>query len=390
MSVVTYLAKLGELTLKGGNLKDFEQRLVQNAQLLLEGKKTRVQLRAGRMYIEADEIQSVHIEWTLKHLIGITAWAKVLVCEKNIESIRAAVVSCALKAKESGAKTFKIEARRADKSFPLNSYQLCAQAAEPVFDKGLLGVDVHTPDVTIRVEVRERCFVYGDDHKGCRGLPVGTGGRGLLLLSGGIDSPVAGYRMLRRGMKVDCIYFHSYPYTSDEAQKKVEDLAKIIGIYGISTHLNIIPFTEVQMRIKERAPQEFTTLLLRMCMIKTANIVAAHIGAKCIITGESLGQVASQTIENMSVTESVCDFPLLRPLVGLDKEEIIETARYIDSYPISILPYEDCCTLFSPKHPVLRSSVREAADLYEALEIDDLIQCAYDNRKVQRYSLQCS
>ena len=192
--------------------------------------------------------------------------------------------------------------------------------------------------------------------------------------------------MMRRGMKVDCLYFHAWPYTSAEAQQKVEDLASIIANYGVDTHINIIPFTDVQMRIKERSPEPYSTLLLRMCMMKAANLLAERIKADCIITGESLGQVASQTIENLAVTESACNIPLLRPLIGLDKEEIISTAEYIGTYPISILPYEDCCVLFSPRHPVLRAKISDAHALYNKLEADDLIMDAFNKREIKRFS----
>lgn len=386
MANVTYLAKLGELTLKRSNKKEFERRLIENTRLSLETVPATVQLRAGRMYIEGPEESARAIEFTLSHLIGITGWARTRVCEKNIQSITQAVYQEALEAKESGAKTYKIETRRAEKGFPLNSYEISREAAGDVYDAKLLEVDVHNPDIIIRVEVRERCFVYCDRHRGCRGLPVGTGGKGLLLLSGGIDSPVAGYRMMRRGMKVDCLYFHAWPYTSAEAQQKVEDLASIIANYGVDTHINIIPFTDVQMRIKERSPEPYSTLLLRMCMMKAANLLAERIKADCIITGESLGQVASQTIENLAVTESACNIPLLRPLIGLDKEEIISTAEHIGTYPISILPYEDCCVLFSPRHPVLRAKISDAHALYNKLEADDLIMDAFNKREIKRFS----
>ena len=385
---ITYLAKLGELTLKGSNLKEFENRLTANVKLYLESVKASVRLRAGRLYIEGPEESCPAIEFTLQHLIGITGWARTTVCEKDIMAIRKAVYQEALAAKEAGAKTFKIESRRADKNFPMNSYQISSEAATDVFDQGLLEVRLQNPDVIIRVEVREKVFVYCDRNKGCRGLPVGTGGHGLLLLSGGLDSPVAGYRMMRRGMKVDCVYFHAYPYTSAEAQQKVEDLAKIIARYGVDTHINIIPFTEVQMRIRQRAPENFSTLLLRMCMMRAATLLADRIKAHCLISGESLGQVASQTVQNMAVTESASTYPLLRPLVGLDKEEIVETAKAIGTYETSILPYEDCCVLFSPKHPVLRASVEEAQRLYQELDTEELIQAAFDKREHKRFSVQ--
>ena len=385
---ITYLAKLGELTLKGSNLKEFENRLTANVKLYLESVKATVRLRAGRLYIEGPEESCAAIEFTLQHLIGITGWARTTVCEKDIMAIRKAVYQEAVAAKEGGAKSFKIESRRADKNFPMNSYQISCEAATDVFDQGLLEVQLQNPDVIIRVEVREKVFVYCDRNKGCRGLPVGTGGHGLLLLSGGLDSPVAGYRMMRRGMKVDCVYFHAYPYTSAEAQQKVEDLAKIIARYGVDTHINIIPFTEVQMRIRQRAPENFSTLLLRMCMMRAATLLADRINAHCLISGESLGQVASQTVQNMAVTASASPYPLLRPLVGLDKEEIVETAKAIGTYETSILPYEDCCVLFSPKHPVLRASVEEAQRLYQELDAEELIQTAFDKREHKRFSVQ--
>ena len=385
---ITYLAKLGELTLKGSNLKEFENRLTANVKLYLESVKATVRLRAGRLYIEGPEESCAAIEFTLQHLIGITGWARTTVCEKDIMAIRKAVYQEAVAAKEGGAKSFKIESRRADKNFPMNSYQISCEAATDVFDQGLLEVQLQNPDVIIRVEVREKVFVYCDRNKGCRGLPVGTGGHGLLLLSGGLDSPVAGYRMMRRGMKVDCVYFHAYPYTSAEAQQKVEDLAKIIARYGVDTHINIIPFTEVQMRIRQRAPENFSTLLLRMCMMRAATLPADRIKAHCLISGESLGQVASQTVQNMAVTASASPYPLLRPLVGLDKEEIVETAKAIGTYETSILPYEDCCVLFSPKHPVLRASVEEAQRLYQELDAEELIQAAFDKREHKRFSVQ--
>ncbi len=385
---ITYLAKLGELTLKGSNLKEFENRLTANVRLYLQSVPASVQLRAGRLYIQGPAESCPAIEFTLRHLIGITGWARTTVCEKDIMSIKKAVLQEAINARAEGARSFKIESRRADKTFLLNSYQISCQAAADVVDQGLLEVNLHRPDVIIRVEVRERVFVYCDRHKGCRGLPVGTSGHGLLLLSGGLDSPVAGYRMMRRGMKVDCVYFHAYPYTSAEAQQKVEDLAKIIARYGVDTHINVIPFTEVQMRIRQRAPENFSTLLLRMCMMRAATLLADRIKAHCLISGESLGQVASQTVQNMAVTESASPYPLLRPLVGLDKEEIIETAKAIGTYETSILPYEDCCVLFSPKHPVLKASVEEAQRLYQELEAEELIQAAFDRREHKKFSVQ--
>lgn len=384
----TYLGKLGELTLKGGNIRVFEKQLLCNIRLALETVEAKVKLLSGRLYVYCTKNSCDAVEYALDHLIGITGWAKVQAVEKNLEAIKTAVRKEGEVAKSNGAKTFKIEAHREDKDFPLNSYEIATEVAGVLFDDGTLDVDVHKPDVSINIEVREKCYVYCAQKKTCRGLPVGVSGKGLLLLSGGIDSPVAGYRMMRRGMKVECVYFHSYPYTSQEAQQKVQDLAKIIAQYGNDTHLNVISFTEVQMKIKQKAPEAYSTLMLRLCMMKAANMLAERINCDCIITGESLGQVASQTIENLAVTESFAEKPLVRPLIGLDKEEIMDTANFIGTYETSILPYEDCCVLFSPKHPVLRATIEEAKKIYDSMEIDSLIQKSFDERQIFRYSIR--
>lgn len=385
---MTYLAKIGELTLKGSNIKEFENLLKHNAAKYIEGLGCNITLRAGRLYIDCDESAAQRVEFMLSHLIGITGWAKAAVCEKTIEDINRTVFEIAKKEAERGCKTFKIDARRSDKNFSLNSYQICCEAAGDV--EAIMKVDVHKPDTILYVEVRERVFVFADSNIGCRGLPVGSSGKGLLLLSGGLDSPVAGYRMLRRGMKIECCYFHSYPYTSEEAKQKVVDLAQKLAYYGITTYLNVIPFTEVQMRIKERAPDSWSTLMLRVCMMKLANRLARRCNAKCIITGESVGQVASQTIENMTVTEHFAEFPLLRPLCGMDKEEIIRDSYFIGTYDISILPYEDCCVLFSPRHPVLRATSEEAEKIYSSLEVEQLIDKAYKEREIIKLSVYCA
>ncbi len=383
--MITYLGKLGELTLKGSNIKSFERALINNAKTYLLSVDAKVRLNSGRLYVECSEDACEAVEFALKHLIGITGWAKAEVVEKDIKAIQQKVLELAISAKKSGAKTFKIQARRSDKNFELNSYGIMQEAGGLVWEQKVLDVDIHNPDVTFTVEVRDRCFVYSDANRSCRGLPVGCSGKGLLLLSGGLDSPVAGYRMMRRGMTVDCVYFHSYPYTSKEAQEKVERLAEIISGFGLRTHINIIPFTEVQMQIKKKAPENYSTLMLRMCMMKVASKLAKRIGADCLITGESLGQVASQTNENMAVTESMAELPLYRPLIGLDKEEIISTAKEIDTYETSILPYEDCCVLFSPKHPVLRAPLEEAQSIYKSMEIDELVEQAFEQRELVRF-----
>ena len=383
--MMTYLGKIGELTLKGSNIHTFEKLLLKNTKEYLKDTGAKVSLHAGRLYIDCEEKDSEQVEFTLRHLIGITGWAQTKTSEKTIEDIQKTVLGTAKEAVQKGAKSFKIEAKRGDKKFPLNSYEIACQGASLVYDSGLMEVNVHNPDVIIYVEVRERCFIYSVAEKSCRGLPVGCSNKGLLLLSGGLDSPVAGYRMMRRGMKIECCYFHSYPYTSIEAQQKVEELARTLSAYGIQTYLNIIPFTDVQMKIKEKAPEEWSTLMLRVCMMKAANMLAFRVHADCIVTGESLGQVASQTLENMNVTEHFAEYPLLRPLVGMDKEEIMADAHFIGTYDTSILPYEDCCVLFSPRHPILRGRIEDAEKIFASLEADELIKTAFENRQIKKF-----
>lgn len=384
---VLYLARIGELSLKGGNKSDFEQRLVQNAQLFLEGKKAKVRLAAGRLYIRCPDESASAVEFALRHLSGIAGWAKAETAPKDMASIKAAVMHAAQKAAAAGCARFKIEAKRSDKAFPFNSFEIARETGAEVFTAGLMKVDVHTPDVVITVEIRETAaFVYGKENDAPRGLPCGTGGRGLLLLSGGIDSPVAGYRMICRGMKVDSIYFHSHPYTSPEARKKVERLAATLAPYNLGGHLNIVSFTEVQRHIKMHCPEPFTTIILRVCMMKTAGMLAERIGSRALITGESLGQVASQTIENISAVNSYAHIPVLRPLIGMDKEEITATAKKIGSYETSILPYEDCCVIFSPKHPVLKADGNEVEAIMKNMGIDPLLEKAFNEREHLRIS----
>lgn len=380
-----YLLKLGELTLKGENRSSFEQILKRNLYTLLQGTEARIITTNGRYFVHAASGDQQQVECALDHLFGISGWAKTRICEKNIEAIREACIEEGRTLLERGAKTFKAEARRTDKRFPLDSYGLMAEAGEAILGAiPLLKVDVHAPDALITIEIREKAYVYGSVKRGLRGLPVGTAGRGLLLLSGGIDSPVAGFLMASRGMGIDAVYFHAYPYTSEEARQKVIRLAEIVGAYTFGIRLHIVSFTQVQMRIKERAPVAWTTILLRMAMMEGAERIAFRIRSKCLISGESLSQVASQTIENIRCTESRVRLPVLRPLIGMDKESIIRLAEKIDTYETSILPYEDCCVLFSPLHPILRGTVEEAGTLYEALELGALLEEAIQGRSIEK------
>jgi thiamine biosynthesis protein ThiI len=346
------------------------------------GGKIKIKLTTtdGRFFIESAGENSEFIENVLSRLIGISGWARTAACKKSTDEVLSACVREAKKLYSAGMKTFKIDARRTDKSFPLTSYELCCRAGEAILTNiSGVKVDIHNPDNIIRIEIREKAYVYSDGKKGIGGLPVGCAGRGLLLLSGGIDSPVAGFLMATRGMSIDAVHFHAYPYTSLEAKEKVIRLARITGSYCMGINLYILSFTQVQMRIKEKAPAEWTTVLLRMAMMEAAQKAALKIKSKCLITGESLSQVASQTIENMNCTQSRITLPVLRPLVGMDKQAIISQSKKIGAYEVSIQPYTDCCTLFSPKHPILHGDAQEANRLYEALELEPLIDEALKN-----------
>jgi len=337
----------------------------------------------GRFYIEASEEKSETIESVLSRLTGISGWAKTAACPKTIEDVLHACIKEGRKLSNMGVKTFKIEARRTDKSFPVNSYEICCQAGDAVCETiGGLKVDIHNPQDIIKVEIREKAYVYSGSKKGLGGLPAGSAGRGLLLLSGGIDSPVAGFLMACRGMNIDAIHFHAYPYTSLEAKQKVMRLAGITGSYCMGIRLYILNFIKVQMRIKERAPPPWTTILLRMAMMEAAEKTADKTKSKCLITGESLSQVASQTIENLNCTQSRIKLPVLRPLIGFSKEDIILKAKKIGTFETSIEPYEDCCVLFTPPHPVLHGNVTEANTIYETLELEPLIDEALQNQEL--------
>ena len=324
------LIKNGELTLKGLNRCNFEDILIRNIRKSIRDLgECNIKKAQSTIFIEPrdDSFDFPEALERIKRVFGIAAFSRACVCEKDMADIIAKSPDY-LREDLKKVKTFKVEAKRSDKRFPLTSPEICREIGGVLLSHfPHLSVDVHNPDIIITVEVRDYgAYIHSNAVNGAGGMPYGTNGKATLLLSGGIDSPVAGYRMMRRGMKVECCYFHAYPYTSDEARKKVEDLAQIISHYGLETHINIIPFTDVQMKIKKLASEmpdapdglkteSYSTLLLRMCMMKTANLLAKRLHCQCIITGESLGQVASQTVENMEVTESCCDFPLLRATV---------------------------------------------------------------------------
>jgi thiamine biosynthesis protein ThiI len=370
-----YLLKPGELTLKGGNRAGFESVLKRNLTAMLWGTGARIKTTNGRFFVYCPGEAEERTEEALSRLLGIAGWAKTRTCEKRVDAVLAACVEEGKRLYGEGSRTFKLEARRTDKAFPLDSYGLRCEGGRAILEAlPDFRVDVHKPQSVITVEIREQAYIYGTSHEGRKGLPVGTAGRGLLLLSGGIDSPVAGYMMASRGMGIDGVYFHAYPYTSEEARQKAVRLAEILGGYTLGMRLYTIGFTLVEQQIKAGAPEEWATVLLRMAMMECAEKLARRLRAKCLISGESLSQVASQTIENITCTESRVRLPVLRPLIGMDKDQIIRTACAIGTYETSILPYEDCCVLFSPPHPVLRGDPEEAGALYERLNLEDLIE----------------
>jgi len=369
-----YLIKIGEIRLKDGNRAEFENRLKRDVKRRLSSFHSEISSREGRYYLKVDEENAAQAEFALSRTPGINGWARAAKMPKDMVRIRAAAIAAMEPLVARGAASFKVEARRSDKGFPFDSYGIARELGGTILERfPSVHVDVHNPDATIFVEVREKAYVYTDGTPGLRGLPIGSGGKGLLLLSGGIDSPVAGYRMLSRGLALESLYFHAYPYTSQEAWDKVRDLAANLATFSGGMTLHTAPFTEVQLKIKKDALPEKATLYLRSCMMMAADMVARSRVLNAIVSGESLGQVASQTAENMRFTGSYTDFPILRPLVGTDKEDTIRTARAIGTYEISILPYEDCCVLFSPKHPVLKAKFDEEREAFDALGFRDVV-----------------
>ena len=387
INMTNYLIKPGELTLKGGNRKHFETVLRRNLKSLLKGTDARIITGIGRIYVQCSFGQEEKVEDSLNHLMGISGWAKTKIVGKTQEEIISACVYEGKLLREKGIESFKIEARRTDKSFPLDSYKIRCLAGDAVLrEVPGLKVNVKNPGCIIDVEVRDKAYVYSNVSKGRKGLPVGTAGRGLLLLSGGIDSPVAGYMMASRGMSLEAVYYHAYPYTSDKAREKAVKLAGIIGSYSMGIRLNVVNFKHIQQQIKERAPEEWITVLLRMAMMECAEKLAFDRGCKCLISGESLTQVASQTKENITCNQSRVKLPVLRPLIGMNKEDITALAENVGTYKTSILPFQDCCILFNPPHPVLRGDPVEAGKLYEALEMEELIGEALKTAEVEKCS----
>ena len=376
-----YLIKYGELQLKGQNRGQFERRLCANIRHSLGaasagGPVAELERRHGRLFLHTDAGQPA-VRRALEHTFGIVGFSRALQVDKDPALLREAALALAPGLAAAHGGRFKIEARRSDKSFPLDSYGIaCDLGALLRASLPGLTVDLHHPDWVLNVEIRERAYLYGPPSPAPGGLPVGSSGRGLLLLSGGIDSPVAGWLLAKRGLAVDAVYFHTPPYTSELARLKVVELRRILAEYLGEMRLFVVPLTAVQLRIRERAPREQNTLLIRACMVRAAENLARREGHDCLISGESLGQVASQTLPALRFTGGMTSLPLLRPLIGMDKVEIVTLARRIGTFETSILPHPDCCALFAPPHPLIKPDHARMLASFAGLEVEDLLEQA--------------
>jgi len=374
------LLKLGELVLKGLNRRTFEDKLIANAQRRLKPLGNfKVYTKQSTMYVEPkDDGCDMDAAWeAMKKVFGIAGLSRARACAKDADAMLE-TAKVYLKGQLEAARTFKVECKRSDKSFPLNSIQLAQYVGGELHDAfPHLKVDVHHPELTVHLEVRDyAAFVHADPEPGAGGLPVGIGGRAVSLLSGGIDSPVASWMIAKRGIALEMVHFFSYPYTSPEAKEKVIELARLLTPWCGRLTVHVVPFTEIQEELRRACPEELFTVLMRRFMMRIAQRVARRVGAGAIVTGECLGQVASQTMEAMRCTEAVVDLPMLRPVVGMDKEEIVRVARKIGTFETSILPYEDCCTVFTPRHPRLRPVLGELEAAEAVLDVEALVDRA--------------
>ena len=378
-----FLLKLGEIVLKGANKRQFESRLRQNVRRRMKAYgEFDVYLMQSTLYVEPmNEQCNVDGAWeACRSIFGVVSLCRCRPCEKNVDAIFEAVENY-LGEELDCAKSFKVESKRSDKRFPLNSIQLSQEIGGRLAEAHPdVEVDVHRPDYTVYVEVRDlAAYVHGPAESGAGGLPTGVGGRAMCLLSGGIDSPVAAYMIAKRGVEIECVHFFSYPYTSQLAKDKVIELARLVTKYSGRMTVNVVSFTEIQEAIRDNCAEEYFTLIMRRFMMEIAQRIAKWDGCGALITGENLGQVASQTMEAMAVTGAVVDIPIFMPLVGMDKEEIVTIARKIGTLETSILPYEDCCTVFTPKHPKTKPTLGQLIHAEEKLNREELIQRALDS-----------
>ena len=382
------LCKLGEIVLKGLNRHSFEMKLMSNIRRRTQRYgKFKIYSRQSTIYVEPveDACDIAGAYAACKQVFGIIAITRALPCEKSKEAIfKTAKVYLADALRE--AKSFKVESKRADKSFPMGSIQLSQWVGGALHDAfPHLIVDVHDPELTVHLEVREdAAYVHGPAEAAAGGLPIGMGGHAVSLLSGGIDSPVSSYMIAKRGVQLEMIHFASPPYTSELAREKVLKLAQELTPWCGRLAVFIIPFTEIQEEIRRKCPEDHFTLIMRRFMMRLGDRLAHELACKAIVTGESLGQVASQTIQALVVSDDVATLPVLRPLIGMDKEEIVRIARHVGTFDTSILPYEDCCTVFTPRHPKTKPNLEEVREYEAALDIDALCDKALAGREMIR------
>ena len=389
MKFHSFLIKYGEIGIKGKNRYIFEDALVRQIRFALKDVDGEfyVHKSYGRVYVDCDgEYDYEETVESLARVFGIVGICPVVRLEdKGFEELKKEVVAYMDEMYPDKNKTFKVEARRSKKSYPLQSMQINCQLGEVILDAfPEMKVDVHHPDIMLNVEVREEIYLYSEIIPGPGGMPVGTNGSAMLLLSGGIDSPVAGYMIAKRGVSLEATYFHAPPYTSERAKEKVIDLARLVSKYSGPIKLNVVNFTDIQLYIYEKCPHEELTIIMRRYMMKIAEHFAKQDGCLGMITGESIGQVASQTMQSLNVTNAVCTLPVYRPLIGFDKRDIVEISEKINTYETSILPFEDCCTIFVAKHPVTKPILEkiEKSELNLAEGIDELVQKAIDTVEV--------
>lgn len=380
------LLKYGEISLKGLNRPMFEKQLLANvAKALAPLGKFSIRKSQSTVYVEplGDDIDMQAATERLSKVFGIVNICPAAKCQKTIEDIERTTLEC-LSQIDLNGKTFKVEAKREDKQFPMNSPQLCRHMGAVILKNTEgLSVDVHNPDILVQIEIRKEAFIFTQKVSGAGGMPVGTAGRAALLLSGGIDSPVAGWMISKRGVVLDAVHFHSHPYTSDRAKEKVIELAKIMTQYTGPIRLHIVPFTDIQLDIIDKCPKNYLTIIMRRLMMRIAEKIARESAAMALITGESIGQVASQTMESLVVTDNAVDMPVFRPCIGMDKEEIVTISKKIDTYETSILPYEDCCTIFVPKHPKTKPSISEIQEAEKLLtDPEGMMEKAIQDREI--------
>lgn len=368
------MIKYGELTTKKANRKNFINILTQNIERVLKNEDVEITKDKVRMFIKchnAHKIASI-----LQKVFGIFSIVIAYKVNNNIED----VLNKSLEIMDKNKHTFKVVTKRADKSYPIHSMDYSRKLGGLILKNSNFKVDVHNPDITLTVEIRnEGTFVYTDEIKGAGGYPVGVQGKGLLMLSGGIDSPVAGYLTLKRGVNVECLYFESPPHTSEEAKNKVIKLASIINEYSGKVKVHVVPFTLIQKAIFKNCPDTYMITIMRRMMYRIAALYAEKIGAKILVNGESIGQVASQTLDSMVCINNVTNIPVIRPVACFDKLEIIDIAKKINTYDTSILPYEDCCTIFVPKHPVIKPELNKCLEYEKSFNYQELIEKAIDN-----------